>query len=135
MGGVSPRFDAAHVVDVFVYVVVLNLAAQYLPRVVHETFTLSLLTAVLMKLVLEVVVRLKDGIKARMKEAPRAAGKVLGGLALWAVLVGSKFVVLELVAVAFAGRVYLGGFFAVTGLILVLMVARAGVRRLLVTPA
>lgn len=125
------RLDPAHVVDVFVYVVVLNLATEYLPRVVHETFTLSLLSAVLMKLVLEVVVRLKDRIKVRIKAAPGTAGKVLGGLALWGVLVGSKFVVLELVALVFDGRVHLGGFFAVTGLILVLMVARAAVRRLL----
>ena len=39
------------VIDVFVYVVVLNLAAEYFPKVVTETFTLSLLTAVLLKVV------------------------------------------------------------------------------------
>lgn len=70
----------ADVVDLFVYVVVLNLAAEYLP------------------------------------------------------LVGSKFVVLEAVALLFAGRVQLGGFFAVTGLILALLIARAGVRWLLGEP-
>ncbi len=42
----------ADVVDVFVYVVVLNLAAQYVPSVIAETFTFSLLTAVLLKVVL-----------------------------------------------------------------------------------
>ena len=35
------RAPAADVVDVFVYVVVLNLAAQYLPSVISETFTFS----------------------------------------------------------------------------------------------
>lgn len=123
--------DAADIVDIFVYVVVLNLAVEYLPAVISETFTLSLLTALLLKVVLEVVVWIKDRIKARMKAAPRMVGKVAGALALWAVLVGSKFVVLELVALAFAGQVELGGFFAVTGLILILMLVRAGVRRLL----
>jgi hypothetical protein len=39
--------------------------------------------------------------------------------------------VLELVALAFADQVQLGGFFAVTGLILVLLLSRAGVRLLL----
>ena len=43
---------AAAVVDVFVYVVVLNLFVEYLPQVISETFTLSLLTAVLLKGVL-----------------------------------------------------------------------------------
>ena len=50
----DPRLAAA-VVDVFVYVVVLNLFVEYLPQVLSETFTLSLLTAVLLKVVLEVV--------------------------------------------------------------------------------
>ena len=45
---------AAAVVDVFVYVVVLNLFVEYFPKVISETFTLSLLTAVLLKAVLEV---------------------------------------------------------------------------------
>jgi hypothetical protein len=124
----------ADVVDVFVYVVVLNLAAEYLPLVIAETFTLSLLTAVLLKLVLELVVLVKNRVKTRFKAATSFGGKLLAGLLLWAVLVGSKFVVLELVAVAFAGQVKLGGFFSVTGLILILLLARAGVRVLLAAP-
>ncbi len=127
--------EPADVVDVFVYVVFLNIAIEYFPSVISETFTLSLLTALLLKLVLEVVVRIKDWLKARIKAASGLAGKIVGGLGLWAVLVASKFVVLELVALAFAGQVKLGGFFAVTGLILGLMLARAGVRRLLATGA
>jgi hypothetical protein len=48
--------------DVFVYVVVLNLAVQYVPSVISETFTLSLLTAVLLKVALEAVILLKGKI-------------------------------------------------------------------------
>jgi len=50
---------AAGIIDVFVYVVVLNLFIEYLPQVISETFTLSLLTAALLKLVLELVVAAK----------------------------------------------------------------------------
>jgi hypothetical protein len=74
----------------------------------------------------------KDVVKRRFKAAATPAAKVGAGLLLWVLLAGSKFVVLELVALAFGSSVQLGGFFLVTGLILVLMVARAGVRRLLV---
>ncbi|WP_291523371.1 hypothetical protein [Branchiibius sp. NY16-3462-2] len=77
------------------------------------------------------VVALKNRVKARFKAATSPAGKVVAALGLWALLFGSKFVVLELVALVFAGHVKLGGFFAVTGLILVLMFARSAVRRLL----
>jgi hypothetical protein len=122
---------AAGIVDVFVYVVVLNLFVEYLPAVVSETFTLSLLTAVLLKAVLELVAWAKDRVKARFKAASSIMGKVGAGFLLWLVLFGSKFLVLELVALVFGERVQLGGFVAVTLLIVVLMLAREGVRRLL----
>lgn len=134
-GSWRERVRPADVVDVFVYVVVLNLAAEYLPLVIAETFTLSLLTALLLKVVLEVVVGAKNRIKGRLRAATSVPGKIAAGAMLWLVLVGSKFVVLELVALLFDGRVRLGGFFAVTGLILALLLARAGVRRLLGEPS
>jgi len=130
----SYRLAPVDLVDVFVYVVILNLASAYFPLVITETFTLSLLTAILLKLVLEVVVFFKERVKTRFKSAQTIGGKLVAGLLLWALLVGSKFVVLELVAYAFAGQVQLGGFFSVTGLIVVLLLARAGVRRLLAEP-
>lgn len=126
---------AAAVVDVFVYVVVLNLFVEYLPQVLSETFTLSLLTAVLLKGVLEVVVAAKNRVKKRFREASTPLGKVAAGLLLWLVLFGSKFLVLEAVDLVFGDRVSLGAFFSVTLLILVLMVSRALVRRLLRTEA
>lgn len=124
----------AHVVDVFVYVVVLNIVAQYVPIVITETFTMSLITAILLKLVLEVVLLAKNWAKARFKAARRLLGRVGSGLALWAVLISSKFLVLELIALIFGDSVSLGGFWSVTGLVLVLMLCRAGVRRLLAVP-
>lgn len=125
------RIAPEDVVDVFVYVVVLNLAVEYLPAVISETFTLSLFTALLLKVVLDVVVAIKNRVKARFRAATSPIGKVGAGLLLWLLVVGSKFVVLELVALAFGDQVQLGGFFLVTGLILVLLLARAGVRKLL----
>src|SRR5215218_2289295 len=53
------RASPADVIDLFVYVVVLNLAIEYVPSVISESFTLSLLTAALLKLALEVVILLK----------------------------------------------------------------------------
>jgi hypothetical protein len=119
------------VVDLFVYVVVLNLAVEYLPRVISEGFTLSLLTAVLLKLALEVVIAVKGRIVGRLRAATSRGGKAMAALSLWLVAVGSKLVVLELVDVVFGDRVSLGGFISVTVLVLALLAARAAVRRLL----
>ena len=129
----QPRVAAA-IVDIFVYVVVLNLFVQYVPQVISETFTLSLLTAVLLKGVLEIVVAAKNRVKARFREASTPVGKVVAAVLLWVVLFGSKFLVLEIVALVFGDRVSLGGFFSVTGLILALLLSRAAVRRLLQPP-
>ena len=121
----------ADVIDVFVYVVVLNLAIEYFPAVISESFTLSLLTALLLKLALEVVVWLKTMLLERFRAASGPVAKTLSGLVLWALAIGSKLVVLWLIDVAFGGEVSLGGFISVTALVLALLLARAGVRRLL----
>ncbi|MEW1955434.1 hypothetical protein [Terrabacter sp. NPDC080008] len=125
---------AAAIVDVFVYVVVLNLFVEYLPAVISETFTLSLLTAVLLKVILEVVVAVKNRVRARYRRASGPAGKLVAASLLWVVLFGSKFVVLEAVALVFGDRVTLGGFASVTLLAIALLLSRAFVRRLLRTP-
>ncbi len=125
------RGHAADAVDFFVYVVVLNLAVEYLPSVISETFTLSLLTALLLKVTLEVVLRLKSRVIARLTSAPSRRGKVTWAVILWTLAAGSKFVVLELVALVFADQVSLGGFIPVTLLVVALLLARAGVRWLL----
>lgn len=131
----TPRIAPADIVDIFVYVVVINLAVEYFPLIITETFTLSLLTAVLLKVVLEGVVWAKNRGKARFKAATTRAERIGAGLLMWALAFGSKFVVLELVAFFFADQVKLGGFFAVTGLVILLLICRAGVRRLLDVPA
>lgn len=125
------RAHAEDVVDVLVYVVVLNLAVEYLPRVISEGFTLSLLTALLLKLALEVVIVVKGWVVDRFRAAQTRTGKVVAGLGLWVVAAGSKLVVLWLVDLVFGDQVSLGGFLSVTALVVSLLLARGGVRRLL----
>ena len=126
----SWRITPLDLVDLLVYVVVLNLAIQFVPSVISESFVLSLLTAVLLKVVLEVVVLAKTAILRRIRTAPRLAGRILAVVTLVLVLPGSKLLVLWLVDVVFGDAVRLGGFLPVTGLIIVLMLARGGVRML-----
>lgn len=132
-GGPVRRWTGARpadLIDFFVYVVVLNLAIEYVPSVISETFTLSLLTAALLKISLEVVIWAKGRILVRFRAAQTPGGKAVATLSLWVVAAGSKFVVLTLVDLIFGGAVSLGGFVPVTLLIVALMLSRAGVRRL-----
>ena len=96
-----------------------------------ETFTLSVLTAVLLKVVLEVVMAVEKRVKRHFKRASTPAGKVVAVTLLWLVLIGSTFLVLEIVDFVFGSRVSLGGFVQVTLLIITLLLSRAVVHRLL----
>jgi hypothetical protein len=128
------RAHPADVIDLFVYVVVLNLAIEYVPSVISEGFTLSLLTAGLLKIALELVILVKGQILARLHAATTRGAKLAAAVSLWVVAAGSKVVVLELVAVVFGDSVSLGGFISVSLLVIALLAARAAVRRLIDAP-
>ncbi len=116
--------------------VVLNLAIEYVPSVISETFTLSLLTAVLLKIALELVLVLKGKVISRLRAATTRRTKAAAAVLLWVVAAGSKLVVLAVVDLVFGDAVSLGGFIPVTLLVVALLVSRAAVRRLVVdTPA
>ena len=125
------RARPSDVVDLFVYVVVLNLAIEYVPSVISESFTLSLLTAALLKVALELVIMVKNNILARLRAATTRRTKTVAAVSLWLVAVGSKLVVLELVNLVFGDSVSLGGFIPVTLLVLALLASRSAVRSLL----
>jgi len=99
--------------------------------VLSETFTLSLLTAALLKVTLELVLVLKGAILARLRRASTRTAKTTSAVMLWVVTAGSKLVVLWLIDIVFGGSVSLGGFIPVTLLVIALLVSRAAVRRLL----
>lgn len=124
------RLRAVDVVDVFVYLIVLGLFTQFLPSVITESFIVSLLTAVLFKLALEVIAVLKTRILDRIRASRTPAGKTLNAVLLVALGAGSKFVILWLTDLVFGDAVQLGGFVSVTLLIVVLMAARLGIRLL-----
>ncbi|MFE4230097.1 hypothetical protein ACFRJ8_19665 [Arthrobacter sp. NPDC056886] len=122
------RIRPIDLVDVLVYLVVLGVFIQLFPDVISETFLLSLLTAILLKVVLEVVLWAKKKIVGRIRSADTRRVRIVSAITLLLVLPGSKFMVLGLVDLAFGDAVRLGGFFQVTALIIVLMLARGGVR-------
>jgi hypothetical protein len=113
-------------VDILVSVVVINLFVEYAPDVIVESFTMSILTAILLKVVLDVIVRVKKGLFGWFRARGGIWG-IAGYGALWLVMFLSKFVVLEVVYLVFRDQVQLGGFVQVTVLIVALIAAREGV--------
>lgn len=110
--------------DILLYVVVLNLWVEWSPNKVIDSFTVSILTAVLLKVILDLVTAGKRRALAWGRAGPGRGRLVVGLLGVWAILFLSKFVILEAVDIVFGDRVVLGDFVDVLLLAATMMLAR-----------
>lgn len=117
-------------VDVLVYIVVLNLFVEYAPEVIIESFALSILTAILLKVMLEIIERFEHRVVGFFRAREGAIYRVLGPIIVVVVLVAGKLLILEVVNWAFGDEVNLGHFFSVLVLIVAMIVAREVVQRI-----
>ena len=111
--------------DVLVYTVVLNLFVEFSDAIVIDSFTISILTAAVLKVMLDILTSVED----RVHEFVSRYSKVLGYLSMWVVLFLSKFVILEVIDIVFGDHVDLGKFLDVVALIITMMVVRELTRR------
>jgi hypothetical protein len=112
--------------DVLIYVVVINLFVEYAPSVIIESFTISLLTAILLKLMLDSIVGLEHRVRAWFGRRRGAGWRILGLGATWGILFLSKFVIIEITHLIFSDSVQLGGFIDVVVLVIAMIAARRG---------
>jgi hypothetical protein len=105
--------------DILIYIVVLNLFVEYNPKIVIDSFTISIFTAILLKILLEIILKLEHKVSETFK-----THKVLRIFLVWLILFGSKFLILEVVDLVFGEHVELGKFLDVIVLVIALMVAR-----------
>ena len=105
--------------DVLIYIIVLNLFVEYSSKVVIDSFTISIFTAILLKILLEIILKLEHKV-VEVFEARR----FLKVFFAWLILFGSKFLILEVVDLVFGAHVELGKFIDVIVLVIALMVSR-----------
>lgn len=117
--------------SVLVNVVVLNLFVEYSDKVVIDSFTISVLTAALLTGLLFLITRFEHRISHFFFQARSGRGwKIAGVVAVWAVLFGSKFLILEAVDLVFGDHVELGKLIEVILIVVVMLVANAGMDKL-----
>jgi hypothetical protein len=116
--------------DVLIYVVVLNLFVEYVEKVVIDSFTISILTAILLKALLDVILGLEHRVAHFFEARPGKLSKFLRIMSTWVILFLSKFLILEVVDLVFGDHVELGKFVQVLSLVIALMVAREVVQRI-----
>src|SRR4249920_78386 len=96
------------VTDVLIAVVVLNFFVEYVGGVVIDSFTISVLTAILLKLMLDAIKGLEHRVASYFRTKEGTFFKVLGFVTVFAILFLSKFVILEAVNLVFGDHVQLG---------------------------
>lgn len=110
--------------NVLVNVVVLNLFVEYFDKVVIDRFTISLFTAVLLTVLVWLITRIEERVHHFFfDEHEGTASRVLGFLAIWGILFGSKFAILEIVDWVFGDHVELGKLVEVILLVVAMLVS------------
>jgi len=113
------RYFTAILVDL----TVLNLFAEYSGKVVIDTFTTSLLAAVLLQVLLQITIAIEHRVAAYFKAKPGGFMVFMRYFSAWLILFGSKFVILEALAAAFGKNLqFLGALHGVIVLIVVIVV-------------
>jgi len=111
--------------EVLVDIVALNLFVEFVHTIVIDSFWISILTAVLLKLMVDAVKGLEHSVSAYFAAREGAVWKAVRILAVWLVLFLSKFVILEAVNVVFGDHVELGSFIEIVGIIVTMLAANA----------
>ena len=115
---------ASWTADVLVYIVVLNLFVEFVDAIVIDSFWISILTAVLLKLLLDAIIGVEHRVSAFFKAREGGVNRALGLVSVFAILFFSKFVILEAVNFVFGDHVELGHFLEIVALIVAMMLTR-----------
>jgi hypothetical protein len=122
------RYVLATLVDL----VVLGLFAQYWDRVRVESFTVMLLAAALLQLLLKLTIALEHRLAAFFNARQGGFAKFMRFFSAWVVLFGSKFVILEALSFALSDGLRFGGPFHGIVALIVVVVAMLAVEAALV---
>ena len=95
------KLFAWYLTAVLIDLVVLNLFVEYSKYVVVDSFTVSLLTALLLQLLLKLTIAAERQVAAFFKARQGVLAKFMRFFCAWLMLSGSKFVILESIDFAF----------------------------------
>src|SRR6476469_2478587 len=119
----SQRLFVRYFTAVLIDLLVLNLFVEYSKKVSVDSFTTSLLAAVLLQILLKVTIAIGHRVGAYFKAKPGRLMTFLRYFFAWLVLFGSKFVILEALSFTFGDKVrFEGPWHGIVALIIVLVV-------------
>lgn len=124
------RYFTAILIDL----TVLNLFDEYWDHVSVDSFTISLLAALLLQVLLKLTIAVEHRVAVFFNARPGGFMRFMRFFSAWLVLFGSKFVILEAVTLVFGDKVHFGGPFhgvvALIVLVVTMLVAEEAIVRL-----
>lgn len=125
------RVFVRYFVAVLIDLVVLNLFAEFSSQVAVSSFSVSLLAAILLQVLLKATIAVEHRVASYFNARPGGLNRFLRFFAAWVVLFGSKFVILEAINLAFGNDVQfhgvLDGLITLIVVVVVMLIAEAAV--------
>ena len=127
------RVFLRYLTAILVDLVVLNLFVEYWREyVAADSFTITLLAAVLLQVLLKLTIVLEHRVAAFFNARPGGFNKFMRFFTAWLILFGSKFVILEALIFAFGDRLHFGGPFHGIVAVIVVVVTMLAVEAVIV---
>jgi len=98
-----------YVFFVLIDLTVLNLFNEYWDNVYIEQFSISLLVALLLQILLQLTIAIEHRVANFFKGKATLKAKILRALSTWAILFSSKLIILEAINISFGNSVLFNG--------------------------
>jgi hypothetical protein len=105
----SQKLFVRYLMAILIDLTVLNLFDEYWRHVTVDSFTTSILAAILLQLLLQATLALEHRVAAHFKAKPGGLARFLRIFTAWLILFGSKFVMLGAIDLMFGDEVEFAG--------------------------
>ena len=103
------RLFVRYLMGILIDLLVLNLFVEYWDKVSIDSFTISLLAAILLQILLKLTIAVEHRVAEYFNARPGGLMRFFRFFFAWLVLFGSKFVILEALSFAFGDSVRFAG--------------------------
>ncbi len=118
----SQRLFLSWMTSILLNIVILGLFVEYSDSFIIDSFTIVIFTAFVLKALLSITLAVEHQVRNFFWRREGLAFRAAGILAAWAILFGSKFVILEAVNFIFREHVEIEGFIALIVLVITMIV-------------
>jgi len=116
-------------------VVVLGLFVEYSESITIDSFTIVIFTCLVVRALVEVTLVVEHRVRSSFWGCDRLAYRAVGLVAIWAILFGSKFVILEVIDLIFRDHVEFDGFIPLVLLIITMILVERAAQAIYDRPA